>query len=104
MVSAKRWKISDKLELVGHLGDISHGHCEKEMAGEKKSSCSLVQGAGLNEEMINLGTPGCPISMLTAGRWAEWPPGWNLTHSVNSPPGGGLANWEDLCRCEVFLT
>lgn len=67
MVSVKRWKISDKLELVGHLGDISYRDCEKEMAGEKKCSCSLVKGSGLNEEMIKLDTPGFPISMLTAG-------------------------------------
>lgn len=86
MVSVKRWNISDKLELVGHLGEISHGNCEKEMAGEKKGSCSLGKRSGLNEEMINLGTPGFPISMVTAGRWAEWPPGWNLTHSMNRVP------------------
>lgn len=49
MVSVKRWKISDKLELVRHLGDISHGNCEKETAGEKKCSCSLGKGSGLNE-------------------------------------------------------
>lgn len=80
----KRWKISDKLELVGHLGDISHGNCEEETAGEKKCSCSLGKGSGLNdEEMINRGTPGFPISMVTAGCWAEWPPGWNWTHSMN---------------------